>query len=232
MHVIVPLAGPDFEGPDGRVKSLRLIEGSPFLLSVLCSRPWASCLTSSAYIFILKDSQTSRIFVKSHLLNWFPHAKIVYVSDYAQGAALSALGACSLLPISDEPVIIDLADIFYKATFLSPVEIFKRNTSCKCIVPTFESSSPIYSYLRFSEDGRIFLGAAEKRVISCFATAGTYIFRNQATYISALGNILEKPGNHLNNKNLFVCPVLNGLVRIPGSVMSVKVNSLYDPKTI
>ena len=66
MHVIIPLAGPDyFQGNKAKGLSLS-IDKSPQLKHTLDSRLWSK-LKNLKYTFILKDSPKSRFFVEKHL---------------------------------------------------------------------------------------------------------------------------------------------------------------------
>ena len=125
------------------------------------------------------------------------------------GAAFSALAGMTTSQYVDDPVIVDLADILYASTF-DPTSVFEINTNCGAIALTFESESPAYSYLRLDNSGS-FEEAAEKQVISDHASAGTYIFRDIATYLRALAHNLENHEQLTFRNHFFVCPLFNGV---------------------
>ncbi|WP_374321970.1 hypothetical protein [Brevundimonas sp.] len=211
MKIVVPLAGPDFELEDGSTKAELVIEGHPLLRRSLDGRPWAVLqqIVPSDYIFVLKDTAVSREFARCTLQSWYPACKTVFVSDYTQGAALSAAAGCSLTGGKDEPLIVDLADIEFQADLDINAQ-FSRHAELGAIALTFKSDNPAYSYLLEDADG-VFLRAAEKRVISDNASAGAYIFRNPGVYFSALAHALAHPEAHIFNDLFYVCPLFNGV---------------------
>ena len=75
--------------------------------------------------------------------------------------------------------------------------------------PISRRSDACYSYFTFGPDGSV-ASAAEKKVISSHASAGTYIFRTAGHFIAAAGRALAKSREELTvSEALFVCPVLN-----------------------
>lgn len=209
MRVIVPLAGPDFILKDGSLKAEIELNGEPLLRRVLTSRQWAKNLASRDYSFVLFDSPSTRAFAANALLDWYPDSTVTFISSYTRGAALSALAGMATLEDMDVHIIVDLADIFYEST-LDPVPVFEKNSDCGSIALTFKADNPAYSYLKLDTAG-LFESAAEKSVISKNASAGTYIFRDMATYLRALAYSLENQENQTFNDLFYVCPLLNGV---------------------
>lgn len=230
MKVIVPLAGPDFELEDGSTKSEQTIECTPLLRRALDNRPWAAQqhVTSSDYVFVLRDTAISRRFAASNLESWYPSCKTVFLSDYARGAALSAASGISSISGKDEPVIVDLADIEFQAS-LDLIELFSKNAKLGAIALTFKSDNPCYSYILENKDG-IFVEAAEKRVISDNASAGVYLFRSSAIYFSALAHALTYPESHVFNGLFYVCPLFNGVAAGGWSIYRQEVADIIDVK--
>ena len=77
----------------------------------------------------------------------------------------------------------------------------------------FEAYDSCYSYFTFGSDGSV-ASAAEKKVISSHASAGTYIFRSAGHFIAATGRAVRDSREELTvGQALFVCPVLNTIVR-------------------
>ncbi|MEO1493912.1 MAG: hypothetical protein AAFV19_17300 [Pseudomonadota bacterium] len=226
MRVIVPLAGPDFIRDDGSLKALHDLNGEPLLRHVLGSRPWVDAVTS--YGFVLIDRPETRAFAAGPLADWFPQASVTYLSGYTRGAALSALAA--LPPGTDftEPLIVDLADILYDST-LDPAAMLAGDAGLGGIALTFPSDNPAYSYLAVDDTGQ-FVKAAEKRVISPHASAGTYIFRDAPTYLRALAHGLENAATQTFRDLFFVCPLFNGVRDQGKSVALAPVTGVQDIK--
>jgi hypothetical protein len=230
MRIVVPLAGPDFERADGGVKATLEIGGRPLLRSALEERPWwTSGQTSPAdMVFVLRDTPASQTFAQGTLRDWYPGAGIVLIGRYTRGAALSALAGIALMERTDEPICVDLADIEYTST-LDPVARF-ADTRAGGIILTFPSDNPAYSYLAADAAGRV-TGAAEKRVISNTASAGTYLFRDTACYLSAVAHSLNHADAVMHRDLFFVCPLVNGLVAQGLDVLLEPVTDVADIKT-
>ena len=230
MRIVVPLAGPDFERAAGGVKATLEIEGRPLLRRALEGRPWwtSGQVGPADMIFVLRDTLASQGFAHGMLQDWYPGASVVSIGRYTRGAALSALAGIALMDRTDEPLCVDLADIEYAAT-LDPVARFAE-TQAGGIILTFPSDNPAYSYLATDAAGRV-TGAAEKRVISNDASAGTYLFRDVACYLGALAHSLTHAEAVMHRDLFFVCPLVNGLVAQGLDVLLEPVGDVIDIKT-
>lgn len=228
MHVIVPLAGPDFILDDGTLKAELIFAGEPLLRRLLDTRPWASDIEPHNYTFIFHDAPETRAFAAGALSEWYPGATMAFLSKYTRGAALSALAGLSMVSDLDSPIIVDLADIYYKSS-LVPQEVFAANEFCGGIALTFRSDNPVYSYLSLDQKG-IFVEAAEKRVISNNASAGTYVFRNLVTYMLALSHGLENANDQMFRDLFYVCPLFNGVKYQGKNIILEIVSDVIDAK--
>lgn len=123
---------------------------------------------------------------------------------------MSALAGLSVLDEFCQPLIIDLADIIYKSD-LNIQQVLQADSSIGGIALAFESDSPQYSYLANDSNGRV-VEAAEKRVISGQASAGTYIFRDSATVLKAIAHAIENESSQACNNLFYVCPLFNGVL--------------------
>lgn len=226
MNVVVPLAGPDFIMNCRKLKAEILYDGKPLLQRALNSRPWAKSVKD--YSFIMIDKPQTRAFATNALADWYPGSSVTFISDYTRGAALSTLAGMATTTHVDKPVIVDLADILYTST-LDPASVFKSNTNCGAIALTFASDSPAYSYLRTDNSGS-FEESAEKQVISNHASAGTYIFRDIATYLRALAHNLENHEQLTFRNHFFVCPLFNGVKDQGRNVFLEPVSEVIDIK--
>jgi hypothetical protein len=226
MRIIVPLAGPDFIRDGGALKAEIELDGEPILRRVLSSRPWARAVQDHSFILI--DAPETRAFATGALDEWYPGASVTFISKYTRGAALSALAGIATGQDVNEPIIVDLADIGYDST-LEPIGVFKKNPGCSSIALTFKAENPTYSYLRLNASGS-FDNAAEKSVISNNASAGTYIFRDMATYLRALAHNLENAHDQTFRDQFFVCPLLNGVKDMGKQVLLETVTNVIDIK--
>jgi hypothetical protein len=136
----------------------------------------------------------------------------VILPGLTKGALLSALAGAAAIPALDEPLIVDLADILYSAA-VDIERSFAADPSVGALAPYFEANDPCYSYFTFGLDDTIDF-AAEKKIISRHASAGTYIFRSAAHFMAAAGRSMVEARDELAVGNvLFVCPALNGILR-------------------
>lgn len=222
---IIPLAGPDFISKDKQVKALKKFKDGYLLNYILKSRPWF--LDIKNYIFVLHDNDVSRNFANEHLLCWFPGCRLVYLSDYTKGAALTTLAATSFCD-ANSPIVVDLGDIYYQINE-NIFSKFKINKKLGAIVPTFESASESYSYLKFNEKGE-FIDAREKDVISNYATAGTYIYKNPSVLITSIAWHLSCGQSYKHNDLYYLSPTLNGIKAAGREVKMVVARHIHDIK--
>ena len=94
MNIIIPLAGPDFISASGELKSLIKYNRDYLTRYIVKSRPWMKSTEKNNLIFILDNSKITAEFSDNYLLKWFPNSKVIYISDYTRGAALTSLTAC------------------------------------------------------------------------------------------------------------------------------------------
>ena len=230
MKVVVPLAGPDFERQDGSVKAEIVIDGQPLLRRCLEGRSWwqRGQVQSEDLVFVLRDTPRTRRFAAESLAAWYPSAQIVALSATAAGAALSALAGIALAGHAAGPLCVDLVDIEYGTTF-DPVRCFAERSDVGAVALAFASTNPVYSYLRTDGDGNV-VEAAEKRVISSHASAGTYVFDSAATYLEALAHNLRHSEDVTHKGLFFVCPLYNGVIAGGRRVILEQVHDVRDIK--
>lgn len=228
MQVIVPLAGPDFERADGSVKSEFPVDGQPLLRRALESRPWwqKGLVRAQDLIFVLHDSPLSRAFAEEKIRLWYPGSRSAYISEYTRGAALSTACGLSMVPLSEEPLIIDLCDILFDAG-TEALEALARTPDLGALAITFPSDAPKYSYLECDENGDV-LRSREKIVISGNASAGVYIFRSAAVYLRALAHSFDHRNTLSHNDLLYACPLYNGVVDQGLKVRCIPANNVRD----
>ncbi len=230
MKVVVPLAGPDFELPNGSVKAEHPVSNEPLLRNVLERRPWwqSGLVRDSDLVFVMRDSPRVRAFATGPLASWYPAARQVLISATTGGAALSALAGVSLIADAEAPLCVDLVDIGYRSTLDVPAALAASGAHAIALV--FSSTNPLYSYLRTDERGRV-VEAAEKRVISSNASAGTYIFASPAVYLNAIAHNLDRRHEVMHKGFFFVCPLYNGVLAAGGRVILEFVEDVVDIKT-
>jgi len=229
VKIIVPLAGPDyFSG--GTAKGLIETPHGPLLLSTLRMRCWFDAVPSANYSFVLLDSSVSREFYHDFLLAWFPGCTASFISKPTRGAALTSLIGCAAIMDSvDEEIIIDLADIQFSTSHIPFSE--SRDSGYAAIGYSFESSLPCYSYFEVADDACTVIRAEEKKIISTYASAGVYCFRNLNILLSSLAVVLEQGNLYTYNGIYYVCPLFNGVIASGNQAMISPVFQVCDIKT-
>lgn len=227
MHVIVPLAGPDFVDSNGQIKALLPYKDQPILRYTLHSRPWA--YIAKTYTFILLDTPKTRLFAEDFLSPWFNNSRFVFISNVSQGAACSTLAGLSILNDFNSPIVVDLADIIYEFKNYPAPSLTFSDSFIGAYALTFLSKNPSYSYLKYDANGN-FLYSREKSVVSTIASAGTYVFKNMATFLRAMAYAYDYPDLHTYNNLFYVCPLFNGVHSQQLSVNHCHVDLIYDPK--
>jgi hypothetical protein len=223
MKCIIPLAGPDFYKEDYGIKPLTKYNEDTLINFILNSRPWIfnKEILNEDLIFILRDIKESNIF-EDYIKSIYPGSKIVKIPEITQGALMTILSGLSIIKNFDEPIIIDLVDIIYEIKNYKSIEAIFLETNISAIIPYFKSDNDKYSYLLIDKDDKV-VKAREKEVISDNASAGTYIFKNLSTLLSAINYSITNKDQLMYNDLLFVCPSVNGIIDQNGIVKPLKV---------
>jgi hypothetical protein len=179
-------------------------------------------------IFVLRDvPETERVIER--IDDWFPGAQKVVISSLTCGALMSVLAGVSLVKDFTAPLCVDLVDILYDSQELM-VDWFADN-SVSGVVPYFASGESCYSYFEINDEGFV-TRAREKQVISDHASAGTYFFRDTATYLNAVAFSLSNLEELAVNGVLFVCPAMNYIINAGQKVVPVSVESVQSVSKI
>jgi len=222
LKSIIPIAGTDYFKKDF-CKGLIKTEKGPLLKSVLQSRPWIKEI--SELIFVCIESKISRDFFKNYLKKWFPNCKVVYLSSPTAGAALSMLAGLSIASDREnEPIIIDLADIYFETDFI-PYKNLENNGYAF----TFRSNSDQYSYFELDNDFKV-IKAVEKKPISQYASAGVYTFPSCSELLKALAFALNNAKQITYNDLFYVCPIMNYLIEENIDIKLIEVKNCIDFK--
>jgi dTDP-glucose pyrophosphorylase len=215
MKCVVPLAGPDLWSERYGLRPLVEVDGEPLIEAALRPRAWAGAMLPRDYVFVVRETRGLSDLVAYLRQNW-PSCRIVTLSDLSGGALFSTLSAMALIT-PDEPVVIDLADILFSGGPNDPQDLFARDGH-GAIIPTFPSDEPCYSYLKVA-DGLV-VEAREKQVISNNASAGVYMFRSMQIFLAAAVHSITHRDTLSVNGNLFVCPMVNGVIAAGHTVIA------------
>lgn len=218
MIHIIPAAGPDFIDENGNIKFDRNVNNKSLISQTILKRTWRA--KNDNYIFVFQDSNITREYSKK-LENHLPRVNSVFLPKRTNGAADTVLAALSVA-VPNMRICIDLADIIIEDK-IERTSIINSLTCNEALCLTFESYDERYSYLEF--DGKSFIRAKEKIVISNNASAGVYFFKNKNFLLSAMSKVLDNKEYQYNGLN-FICPLFNGLT----CVDKLAVKNVFDIK--
>ena len=210
MNIIIPMAGPDFDLPGREIRPLMRFENET-LFEKCFIRRWESYFKTynSQMIFVFLKGTRYPVFEDYIQATW-PEIKYssVVLSELSKGALFSALAGVSLITNPNIPVVIDLADIGFD-WIEDPMSVF-IDAKVHGALPIFSAQDPEFSYAKVVE-GRV-LETVEKKVVSEYASAGVYLYRDlSAFYLAAAETIMDR--SLYFNEAAFLCPSLNGLIR-------------------
>jgi len=226
MKCIIPLAGPDIYSEDTGFKPSWEYQGEPLISKVIQSRPWwGKQLYENDLVFIIR-SMPRAAELRELLSSAFLSSRIVEIPDTTRGAVLSVLAGISVIKDYDEPIIVDLADIFFNCD-IDINNIFLNQRNITGVIPFFESDNSKYSYLKINDHGEV-LRTVEKSVISKFASAGVYIFRKMSCFLSATSYSVDNRTKVSHNNMLYLCPSFNGIIGKNQVVKALKVTDIVD----
>ena len=98
-------------------------------------------------------------------------------------------------------------------------------------MPYFSSQESCYSYFAINAQGLV-TRAVEKQVISAQASAGTYFFRDTATYLNAVAFSLCHQQDLSVGGILFVCPAINYMVSAGQKIIPIAVSNVESVSKI
>ena len=167
----------------------------------------------------------SRDFFNKYIKKWFPKSNIIYISNNTSGAALSVLAGLSIASNSEnEPIIIDLADIYFETDFIPYLD----NENCGYAF-AFKGKGNQYSYFELNKNKEV-IRTVEKKEVSNYASAGVYAFPNCSKVLKSIAFALENV-NSCTNENLFyVCPIMNYLIYENTEIKLIMVDKFKDYK--
>ena len=229
--IVVPLAGPDFYTKRFGIRPLYPFGKSTLLQHVLSMRFWISGVTEgrNRLVFVLRELTPHTAVMIDFIKHHYPDAHTVVLDSITAGAPLSALAGVSLLNAPEEPVIVDLVDIYFDWGFDAD-NYFSANEQVDAVVPYFISTDAKFSYLVL--DGTRVVKSREKQCISENASAGIYIFRNAVAYLRAVVYCIENPEICRVGSALFVCPTVNGIIEGGRDVAAFRVENVVPISVI
>lgn len=206
LNIVIPMAGRGQRFADagyGLPKPLIPIHGQP-MIQVVISNLAPSC--SHRFIFLILREHDEHYGLSTHLRQWAPGCKVIFVDQVTEGAACTVLLARDEID-SDEPLMIANCDQYIDAdinSYLSSIG------TADGLIMTMWADDAKWSFVRMDSDGRV-SEVVEKVVISNEATVGIYNFRRGADFVAGADAMIAE--NLRVNGEFYVAPVYNALIR-------------------
>ena len=134
--------------------------------------------------------------------------EVVLIDQKTDGAPQTILAAEEIID-NEAPLTIFNSDQYMD---WNSNEFFYAMAADECMggIVTFESTHPMYSFVKTDQDGFV-SECAEKKPISRNATAGVYYFKQGNYFVKAAKEMIRKQIS--TNGVYYVCPVYNELIQ-------------------
>ena len=196
-------------------KPLIEINGRPFLY-------WAT-MSIKKYIdvaditFVVLQEHIDEFQIDTHILKWFPDAKIEVIPQILPGAVMTCLEGLRNIH-DDSPVLFNDCDHMFRCTALKEaLENSSQNFDGALL--TFTSDQPQFSYIRYGQDAQI-IGTVEKEVVSNQAICGAYVVKNAETFRKMAEEYLQE----CSYSEYFVSGIYNVMCRKQMNVINFPVD--------
>ena len=205
LQIVIPMAGVGKSFKDAGYKF-------PKFLVDIAGKPMIQWVTENInaeakHIFILQEDDYNKYNLKHMLQLLVDNIEIVTIKENTKGAPQTVLMAEKLIN-NDKPLAIINADQYME---WNSNEFFYAMAADKCDggIVTFESTHPMFSFVKTGDDGFV-TECAEKKPISRHATAGVYYFRRGKDFIKGANAMIKK--KITTHDQYFICPIYNELI--------------------
>ena len=219
LHLIMPMGGGGtrFGNKGFRVpKPLIELQGKPFFF-------WAAqsvlkFINVTDMIFVVLQEHVDRFHIDKRILEFYPGARIRIIPCVLNGAVLTCCEGVKA--VEDEgPILFNDCDHSFLCGSFYDYCNHAVFDGCDGALLTFQSDSPGYSYVKFSEDGKV-IGTVEKIVASNEAICGAYYFKNREIFEKAVLSYLDRCAY----QEYFVSGVYNELVASGKAIRTFQVD--------
>jgi dTDP-glucose pyrophosphorylase len=212
-------------------KPLVDVAGKPMIVQVIKDRE--KRLAISQFIFVI-PSELEREFSLGSILQINSNSKVSILERRGQtsGGLCSALMAIDSLN-DDEPIVVMNMDELIDTNLQAIVDEFVRAGVDAGII-TFPSTHPRWCYAIIGDEGSV-SALAEKRVVSRYAVAGFYFFRNKEVFYQAAANAMLD-GDSFDD-NFYLSAAINQILLAGKKVGHSSVNdgdyyTFFSPESI
>lgn len=223
LNVVIPMAG-----LGSRFQQAGYKEPKPLI--DVCGRPmyaWAVDSLpldfSSRLIFILLSAQPQFAQLRDDILiRYAKHDPIVLdVAALTAGQAITVMRARDLIDV-DEPLLIHNADTAFTINPSWVKEAWQHE--CDGALLVFRSDEERLSYSRERDDGWV-AEVREKKVISQWASTGTYWFRRGSDFVRLTEEAVKFARREASE--YYIGPLYNDLIASGGRVKNFRVKHFY-----
>ena len=205
LQIVIPMAGTGKSFKEAGYKF-------PKFLVDVAGKPMIQWVTENInaeakYIFILNDDDYKKFNMRYMLPLLVDNLEIVTLKKKTEGSPQTVLAAEKLIG-NDKPLAIINADQYME---WNSNEFFYAMAADECDggIVTFESTHPMYSFVKIGDDGFV-TKCAEKKPISRYATAGVYYYRRGKDFVEGAKEMIKK--KITTHNQYFICPVYNELI--------------------
>ena len=205
LQIVIPMAGVGQSFKEAGYKF-------PKFLVDIAGKPMIQWVTENInaeakHIFILQEDDYNKYNLKHMLQLLVDNIEIITIKENTKGAPQTVLMAEKLIN-NDKPLAIINADQYME---WNSNEFFYAMAADKCDggIVTFESTHPMFSFVKTGDDGFV-TECAEKKPISRHATAGVYYFRRGKDFIKGANAMIKK--KITTHDQYFICPIYNELI--------------------
>ncbi len=212
-------------------KPLIDIDGLPMILKVMSN--FEEYMDFDKYIFIMPEVLSNKYTLDSIIrLNTNKKTEFVFKKGETSGALCSSLLSIDKISDNEEIVVANMDEIV--EFDLNKIISFYRKNSASAGMIAFKSNHPRWVYLDLDKKGKVSF-CAEKKVISNYAGAGFYYFKDKNTYYNSAINSLYT-GDAFGN-NFYLSCAINNIILENGNVYAYKINdknyhTFYKPQAI
>jgi len=221
LQIVIPMAG---TGKSFKKSGYKF----PKFLVDIAGKPMIQWVTENVnaeakYIFIINEDDYHRYNMQHMLPLLVDNLEIVTLKKETEGAPQTVLAAEKFIN-NDKPLAIINADQYME---WNSNEFFYAMAADECDggIVCFESTHPMYSFVKTGTDGFI-SECAEKKPISRNATAGVYYFRRGKNFVTGAKEMIKK--KITTNGQYFVCPVYNELIEKKMKIRKYDIDKVWS----
>lgn len=191
-------AGSRFE-KDGYLKPKPLIDinGKTMIETVVENLP-----KSMMYFYIVQKKHAEKYHLDVLLKSITPNCEIIEVDGLTEGATSSVLMAKKFIDNHDSLIIMNSDNLI----IFDYDDFIKKSEKYDGSIISFIGDGDKWSYVKVNNSNLI-TEVAEKKVISKFATAGLYFWKQGSDFVKYSEKMIQK--NIRTNGEFYVCPVYN-----------------------